>query len=433
MPYYPATAVDPLNWEGVPWRTLVTDLNGAILSFLDNRANERVVDLVLNGPAQARGNAASFDFEVSGLHTDGSPFVSFSNRLLFMLRREDSVNDSGERVLWFPRFAGIMMPVERQGTADNAYSSWTAYDPWQLLYQRPAIDENNILIADKWTIPVGARPNDVIKGLLDRMLDPFTIVGSPNQIITPEFDYANAFLDWTGVGHPYYTGTWEECDPLEHKKTFDVDTTVGEVLDYFTDNNLCDIEMEPIWDPLNRPGVCCQVNVYDTKGLNRNNAVLGWDMMGRNLAGLSVLHDAQIANRIRWRTGSNTGPTIAVQSDEESYERYGDYWQIAPVSAERLSLELEVLAGVERVKRRHGNVTYSIDPLNARSPLPLIEYGLGDYLPLWASERLGEAISPEPQSGDEWILLQRIYGITIEIGDNFFEKVTLNTQPPEAA
>lgn len=412
-------SIDPQTYFGVPYRSVVTALDGTILTFLDSRASDRSIDLVWQGAGSARGKVPSFDPEINSLWTDSSPYLSFANRLLFMLRRDGSTTP------YNPRFAGILSPLQRQGGPDNEYSTYTAFDPWQILYYRPAVKPDNTLIdGSGWW--AGGTGDAILTNLLDRMLEPFTILGpGGGDVVVPEPDYAHCFIDWGWSA--FYEGTIETTDVIQKRK-YPIDTSVGQVLDDLVGAGLLEVELTPIYDPKNRPGVCCELSIYATprgSEVYRNDAIFAWDTPGHSLSDIDVAHDGYPINRLSVRPGTTTAKYVPLISDSTSYNRFGDRWLLTNSIDDDQPGPVGVLALAQQRRRRYGKTTLNVTPIPGRSPVPLIDYKPGDYVPVWGSTRLGEAVTPgSVDSSGAWTEPHRIYAMTIDLSDNDYEHVS---------
>ena len=399
-------ALDPQTFFGVPWRSVVCDLDSAIQTFLDRLALDRTVEFTLNGAAKASGRVPSDNPEVNILGLDGDPFVAQSDRLLYMFRRE------GTPTCWVCRFGGIMTTMEDQAGSDNATTSYTAFDPWQVLRSRPVITPGLVgtLPGPNGVTYKNVTADVVVDDLMTNMWAYETGLGSAH----PE-----AFIDFGQTG--FYTGTMETAHTVEWMN-FDQTTSIGQAFDRLTQDGLCDIVLEPLYDPFNRPGIVAQLSVYMLAGEHKNDAILAWDKPSRSLTQLSALYDGgPLMNRTEYF--QTQGPTFEIGEDAASIAKYGSYWEMGMFPG---STPLDVLrvSAAELILRRDGKTSYTVTPAPGRSPIPFIEYGLGDQLPIYASNKMRKEIAPTLSSG-EWLQMSRVYGINVTLDDNEMESVSL--------
>ena len=375
------------------WRFVVTDLDTAVLTYLDKLASDRNVVYTLNRPSVAEGVVPSASTEINILADDGYPFLTEGRRCLLGFRRE------GGTPPWVIRFAGIIMQVEdAPPQQDISYSHYTAYDPWQLLYRRPVVN----YITGKLPGPKGISwddtRGDVIAGQVLR-----------NTIAW----HGEAFID-AGVsygGTSFYSGTMQMTDQMDIN--FAQGTSVGEAWQQLADSNTLDIVLTPIYDPINRPGYLAEMSVYDQAGSTKDEAIFAWDLPSRSLTGISSLYDGtQRANVVQFFAGTGGVPATKVE-DAASIASFREYWQTQFLPGRNVKAAVNSLAEMELLLMKNGQQTVTISPAPERAPLPFQEYYLGDRVPVYASNNLRQAVSG----------YQRIYGIPIEIADDATERI----------
>lgn len=387
-------------YRGYEWAELVTTLDGESVTGLTKLAGSRTVTHTLNRPAQATGRVPSDDPRVNleliepGLD---APFLSFSDRLLYMFRREDQ---GAPNPTWVCRFAGIITQIEDAASADQPYSTFTAFDPWQYLFARPLMNGTSFLGGDGMSFS-----------------------NTPGNRIA--WRIVNATIGLHGPVHidiPDDEDDWDVTDPLDIN--FQQGLSVGAALQQLCATNTMDIVMTPVYDPAARPGVCVEMNVYTQAGSQRDGAVFSWDV-GRTVEGVSSLLDGSLlANTVQFFAGQG-GPAVAPATDATSAARYGYYevQQFFPGQAMQptpgQTLALEAMAEFQLSLRKQGKRTVRITPSSLLAPIPLLEYGLGDRVPLWATNRLRQAI---PWATDT-TNFSRVYGIPITLSDDGVEQV----------
>lgn len=395
-PTPPAASV----YEGYPYRTAVTTLDMELLTFLDRLASNQSYERVLCKPATARGQVPSWSREVNIPHTDGEAFLGYADRLLFLLRRQSPTSPK-----WVPMFSGILLPLQDEADSDNATSSYTAIDPWQLLYARPVVNDELEIPLDDWEI-TGKRADEIIIMLLENMR--FFCATGP---------HSDAFIDWGQDSSPFYEGTIEETSPTIDSFTIQQHSSVGEVFDQLVEDGYCEIVLEPIYEPALRPGLIVELSVYQVAGQARNDAIMAWDKPSRSLVGIDRLEDGtQLANKVRFYAGQG-GTAVPIQTDASSVARYGEYWTQQDIVSQPGDLApVTLLAAKELLLRKRGKRTLNVKPATLRSPIPYIDYTIGDSLPVYASNRFREAIGPTLDGSDtHWVDLQRVWGISIQI------------------
>jgi hypothetical protein len=392
------SAVEPA--ESPYWRFVVTDNDSRLLTFLDRIAIDRTVTYALDQPAVATGSVPSDEPEINILHTDGDPFLAEGTRLLYGFRRE--VQSPGIYA-WIIRFAGRIEQLQDVAESDNAMSHYSAFDPWRYLNSRVIRNSEGGLVGQNGISWDDTRIDVIVGSLLEWSKD-----ADGNTFI-------DAGPDYGGTG--WWDGTIQALDQIDIN--FQQGMTIGEAWTQLTSNSLCDIVLTPVWDPLNRPGILCDLNVYAQAGQIVDEAIFAWDKPSRSLIGLDRLVDGTArANNIKFwagQAGSGTGgQSIPVQSDAVSKAKYETYWGTQFWPAQNVARAVEALAAAQLELRKDGKRTVSFTPAPERSPLLFQEYFLGDRVKVYASDRFREELAG----------YQRVYGIPLTIADDATETIT---------
>jgi len=386
-----------------PWRVLITTLTSRVITDLDNRGTDRQFLFTLNGPAYHTGQAASDDTEINRPfpNSDDPAYLTNNKRLLYALRRE-----LGASPPWVARFGGIVMPIEDQG-ADAPTTRYTAYDPWQYMLSRPFRNPTTgALLGEKgFTYPTGERASNIV-------LD---------SLATTEAQDGESHIDYSDLDLIEDTSTLPA--PFQVEQT----QSVGEVWSALCDTGTIDILLDPIYDPLVRPGKVCALRIAQFAGTVRFDTVMGWDTGSHSLGELTRTID-NMANKVRWISGAAAQAVPAV--DAASVAANGIYWAQQSAGGAKHQAEADLLALAEMYVRRNGARTISFSPLSDRLDYtPLKDYALGDYLPVWASRNLREPLAVDylayandpdfPGAAG----FQRVYAIPISVDDNGVERV----------
>jgi hypothetical protein len=388
-----------------PWRFVVTDLDSVTLTFLDHLATNRRVFFGLNVPAVASGQVPSDNPEVNIL-SGGDPFVQEGIRLLYGFRREGDPTDSSGIPRWVVRFAGLILQLEDTAASDTAQTPYTAYDPWQYLLSRPVCGLTGTLPGTGGLSFTATQAGTVIATLLR------------NTISNHGETFIDAGASWGGTG--FWSGQIDTTPQIDIN--FEQGLSVGEAWQQVCDLNVADIILTPIYDPINRPGYLCELNVYELAGVQQDAAIFAWDMPSRSLTGISRLRDGTTrANKVQFFIEQG-GAAVTLQTNASSVTRYGQYWAQQFFPGQSVVAAVVSLAQLQLALRANGKVTVTIDPAAERSPDPFTEYFLGDTVPIYASTNLREALTG----------YQRIYGIPIDIDDNGVENIRQLLTSPEA-
>lgn len=391
--------VDPL------WRFLVTDLSGAGLTLLDKLASERTVTPTLNDPSQITGTVPSDNPEVNRLHTDGYPFVAEGVRQLYCFRRESDVVPN-----WIIRATGLMLQVGDAAASDDARTRFTAFDPWQYLYYLPCcvpggeLGEAGLLGPEGFTYPDGTSGSEIIEDLIDNWLDYWDANFPTAPASTRQF--------FTNIGDI------EATAPFTNGYKIEGGQSMGQVFADLAATGTLDIIFSPFYDST-QPGIMSELFVYSQAppgigaGVFNWAAIFAWDRPGRSLVGADDFFDGtQRANAINMFNGQG-GPSVGVQLNPDSIDIYGPYFAQQFFPAQTQKQAVIAIAQEQLALRSLYKQTLTVNPATLRAPSPFTDYGLGDRVPVYASNRMRQEITG----------FQRIFGIPISIDDNGVETV----------
>ena len=369
--------------ESGPWRFLVTDLDSVTKTLLDHLASNCQVEFTLNAPCRMSGDVPSDNPEVNLGSEFGTqdPLLAEGTRLLYCFRRENDVASSGAPI-WVIRAAGIILDIVDSGGPDSPVSSYTAWDPWQLLYRRPLRDG------------AGELPGE--NGLN------FSAAGS---LIAEQIIAFSELVD--GPTHlDLLTGVIETTEVVDI--TFQQGISVGEAIDQLVATGTMDIIIEPVYDPVTYPGIVGTLNIFSQAGTERYAATFAWDKPGRSAVRLDrEINGRERANALQYYIGQ--GGRLSRSSTSRRRRR-----STAPTSSSSSSPGRRSRTSSEQFARKQGSlrarglITYEVSPAPERSPVPITDYYIGDFVPIYASNALREQVAT----------LKRVYSIPLVIGND---------------
>lgn len=415
---------DSTVYQSPYWRFVVGDLQTfEVLSFLDKLASERTATYTLNQPAIATGKVPSDNPEINipWPAADSDPFLAEGSRVLWGFRREGLAEP-----FWTIRYAGMILQLEDDAQSDNAYTTYTAWDPWQYLFSRPVCNLDGSLPGPNGISFTATRVDVIAAELLRNTIVNHGICGidaGDGSTGAPP-----AYQDWGGTS--YYTGTINAATSIDIN--FAQGTSVGDAWKQLCDAAYCDIILEPIYDPINRSGYLVQFNIYNEAGSERDDAIFAWDMPSRSLVGVHrLIEGSKRANEVKFFAGQGGsaagGQTVPVQTDAASVTKYGEYWMQVFLPGQAVAAAVEALAAAQLALAKNGRTTVTFSPAPQRSPIPFLDYTLGDSVPVYASNRFRAPLANSDT------VYQRIYGIPLQIGDDATEQVQqMLTSPPNA-
>jgi hypothetical protein len=392
-------------FNDMPWRVFVTTRAGAVITDLEHRGTDRQFLFTLNGPAYHTGQAAADDVNLNRPYPSADSPANLTNnrRLCYAVRRELHADPP-----YVCRFGGIFQSLEDQG-ADAPTTRYVAYDPWQLLMSRPARhkDTGALLNEKGCTYPTGTRASYI----------------ALDQLEWSELNDGESHIDY--LTNPYII---DDTTPLPAPFEINQTDSVGQVWQNLCDTGTIDIRLDPIYDPMSRPGKLAELRIAQFIGTTRFSIVMGWDRFPYSVVEVNRTIEG-MANSIRFLAGA--AAHAVPQTDATSITANGKYWLQQGVGGQMHQKKADLLALGELMIRRNGQRTITYTPISDRivDARPFFDYDLGDYLPLWASRNLREPLEvdyaayladPDFPGAAGY---QRVYGIPITLDDNGVERV----------
>jgi hypothetical protein len=432
----------PRFYDSPVWHELITDRQSETVTLLDRRATDRSIVYELGTAARWSGTVPSDDPEINIPHDDGFttggnfsdadyPFVAEGVRLLYALRRDGRVG-LGETP-YQCRYAGIVLNTNDQADANTPHTTLTALDPWAYLERIPARPPARLVAGTPDTATFAAYPGPDGLHFFDQPANEIVGILLRNAI---DGDDGNCYIDAGDGSNPNsdgndYGGTsdWDgfiqECQNLTI--SFQRDTTIGEALKQVMDSGLAFIHLRPIYDPVNRPGILCELNIYRPNSVNpfqdeaSSFPTMSWDRSGRALTSLGREVDGTArANELRLYGANNklvgfssSGPDFALESTL-SVERFGRYWE--PQTLVRHSRK-EVLSRTAQkllTQKEQGRRTWRPALAPELEIIPFRDFDLGWEVCLYHSRRLREEL---------WDC-HAVLGFTLSIDNDTLETVT---------
>lgn len=389
------------------WRFAVTDLDGRVLTFLDKLASDRQITFHLNEATEITCTVPSDSPEVNILHTDGFPFIAEGVRQIYCYRRESNLSP-----YYYLRASGVILQVDDAAASDDARTRITAWDSWKMLELRPVMSRTA-----PW-IPVG------IDGITYDTS--FTAAEIVADILTQSFNSANArktlypgipsstlraFIDSTYTS----VGTFGVPASSEIPYKIEQGTSVAAALQELCAQGYLDILFVPYRNSPTAPnGLFAQMFMYSEAfgGLGAGGynyaAQFSWDRPGRNTVGMDNMYDGTgRANIIDYYNGQGGPPVIdggaglassvgAGVMAPDSLAHYGEYWaqQWFPAQVDAKAAILAI-AQNQLDLRKNYKETLTVNPAaSGRAPDPFLDYGLGDRVPVYASNRMRQSLPP---------------------------------------
>lgn len=372
------------------WRNFIADLSGQGITDYSKLTSDRAVEVILNGPLSAEGTVPSDNPQV-WIPYDGDgyddPYLNEGTRLMWWFRRE-----SNTPPYYTVRGATMVQLVSDEAQQDDARTRFVGWDPWHYMFSRPVQNYDGTLPGDAGISFTATQAATVIETLLDNTFqnDGHIYIDLPD--LKPD-----ASVNSGASG--FWSGTIETGAGMSIDINFAQNTSVGQALQQVCNMGVCDIILNPIYDPTNRPNFLVELNVYAQAGVTRDEAIFAWNAPGRSLVGISRTEDGSSrANKMVFFAGQGGASGVtAVTEDAASQAKYGTYFaqQFFPGQVDLTAVT--DLVDQQLLLRKNGKTTVMIRPAPERSPRPWQDYQLGDRVPVWALPRgfrqlLGDAI-----------------------------------------
>ena len=351
---------------------------------------------------------------------DGDPLIAESNRLIYMFLNENPPPvGMVPQAPWVCRAAGILMSPEDQTDSDISTTHFAFYDPWQWLMGIPVfaddtgtnIPQQGLIIANTDFPGGGAQIaatmlSNSIKSLIALGYAPLPGVGGlATMIDMPEFDSLGGG-PYISSGHYDTSGMYAgsgifATPPLDWN--IQQGTSIGQLF-----SNLCsagndvggtaeciDIVIQPIWDPVNRPGYTSQLSIYNLAGAVQNGCVMGWGRMNRTVTTADRQHDGtptSFINIAQFFAGPGGEAGIATtQANLTSVLKYYPYWsqQFFPGQP---NVNAATALAVQTIQlQSSGKRTFVTNPDPLRAAMPFADYDIGDRIQIYSTnaQRVG--------------------------------------------
>ena len=369
------------------WRFLITDLGGVGITLLDHLASDRMVTLKLNEAAEVTGTVPSDSDYVNRLHTDGFPLLSEGVRQLYCFRRESETPP-----YYTIRASTLVMQMNDAAASDDARSRFTAWDPWQYMMMRPVLQSS------------AATGGTYVDG--DLIDSAGLIYGAAQTAGAIALDMINTTIAFADAGAPAAAqllflrtitndGLTDPFGGTGYK--IEQGTSLGQALQDLCATGYMDILLTPVYDSAS-PGALCDLDIlsqsspYLGAGVFNYNAIFAWDMPGRSVTGIDDMFDGLGRANVVQFYNSQGGPAVTQQTDATSIASYGEYWAQQFFPAQTEAVAVVAMAQQQLELRKNYKQTLTINPAPTRAPDPFVDYGLGDRVPVYASNRLRQTV-----------------------------------------
>lgn len=414
----------PRWFSGYQSRFLVTDLFGVTTAWLDRLTLGASLAFNLDQPMTGNIAFHSNDPRVNRIFTpDNDPRVAQSNRLIYTFLRQGTDPLSP----WVNIGNGILMSPEDQADADVPTTHATFYDAWQFLFGTPCFTDLSGGLPGPDGFQFFSVPGaEIVATLLGN-----AIVGSPPDVFgTGGNGY---FIDAgpTYGGTTFWAGTLEATPPIDFVvqqgqtvgDAWNQLLTAGEELGSGGSSGGIDIVLQPIYDPVNRPGYTHDLSVFNLAGVDQHGAPMAWGEFTRTATTADRQHDGtpgafvDYADFFAGQGGPGNGP---IQNASVS-SKYLRYWSQQWFPQQPNAFVVQAMAQQVIQLQAQGKRTFTVNPDPLRAIGPFVGYNLGDRIPILAPNRLRVAATG----------LQRVQGIPLEINPDGVARVNALLTTPD--
>jgi hypothetical protein len=357
------------------WRWDLCDRYGFVIETLDPYVMDRQLVFNLNRPCSAYGKVAANSPVVNTLHGDGVPYLSAGDRTLKCWRFE---NDN-----WTLRFAGIVWQLEDAGDEDSAYTTFTAFDPFQFLFKRMIRRNDGNL---KKTVTLANNAAAAIKRHIDK-----TIFYAGECYI----DTDDGFFE---PGLVYLTFQYEQ-------------EYLARAFMEVCDTGVVDVTFAPVD---RTDGILVTASAVEKRGSDKSDTVIFEYDTGGHVAQqwTRELDMESAANTITNFSGNKKKTSF--QSDSDSQTRFGVMEDCRVLTDIVHQDFLDSLTSQELSERKNPRENINVLPLPETGPVVFEDYDIGDEIGVVCSDSAREAVSG----------IQRIYGFNLDIDNEGVERVT---------
>lgn len=370
------------------WRFVLCTLDGVPISMLDGIASNIEVEYRLNRPAMLSFQVPSEDPLVSILHTDGFPYLACGVRVVKAFRKVSS-GEFETPGNWQIQYVGRVWQIGDSGDGDTSRSSVTCFDPLKMLEHRLVRDENGA--ANKQVKFYGVPGS----GIIIRMIERTHTFKGPTGIEDPSSNLDNwqTTTEQTNAYDQAYIlpSLISICDTgtVDLKCTY-LNTESGDHLRVVSRSRLGEDKPGVIFGYAAPPRTAKQFDRTQNMDQFANDVTL-W---GKSVLGHRV-HAENLASQ-------------ALYGTFESAE------VIADVETKEL---LQMLADEQVALRSSPQDLVTVIPAPEISAVPIDDYWLGDTVTINASK------PPFPETRQIVSGVQRVYGVTLAVDDDYGENV----------
>lgn len=386
-------------------RIIITDLYGDVTTWL-GRANvlNATWTANLDLPSSGTIDVRSGDIAVNTIFAkDGDPLIAESNRLAYIfLNEKPGPVGTVPQDPWVCRGAGILMSPQDQADADVSTTHFTFYDPWQWLMGIPCfLDDIGTPIGQAGRNFFAVDGSEIAATLLsDSILSLIALGYAP----LPGPGGLATMID---MPSPYYTSGFYTGGGINATPSLNWNvqqgTTVGQAWQNLASagNDIggtaqcIDIIIEPIWDPVNRPGYTSQLAIYNLAGTEQPIAPMAWGRFNQAATTADREHDGtptSFVNVAQFYAGPGGQAGIGtIEDNPPSIAKYYSYWsqQYFPGQPNLTAVNAYAVQTVQL--QGQGKRTFTVNPDPLRAALPFRDYNIGDRIPIYSTngQRVG--------------------------------------------
>lgn len=417
----------------IQWRIVLCNNDGHYISLLDGIASGIELDYRMNRPARLTFSVPSEDPRVNILGTDNLPYLAIGVRSVKAYRKVGT--GAGN---WILKFAGRVWSLEDHGDGDTVRTMVTCYDPLKGLEKRmvrnkngryapaqarwwnsavyPAVIQSRIMVNGQLEIGTG---EDGTSGahIIKEMIRRTKKYGGQNETL-PDLPAENApiHID-TGGGFEVTAGM---------SVTFDQEYILPAII-RICDTLTVDL-VQTYLDVFN--GVFLRLGARARSGTNKQGTVIfayaAAPYSAREYIRTQSLE--QMANYVHLFGKTKHNKDSATAVNVPSQNKYLVMESVETIPDVEHVEHLQMLADMQVAMRKDPRDLISVVPTPEDSPVPWNDYWIGDTVSVSAAN------SPFPVTRQTVEGVQRIYGVTITLDDDYGEYVSeLIVSPADAA
>lgn len=400
------------------WRFVLCELDGTPLSVINDVMLNTSLTFLLNRPSTLTFNVPSDDIHFNTKHDDNDPFLSCGNRVIKGYRRHEFQRH------WRLRYVGRVWNIQDSGDGNQVQTTVTCYDSLQELSARIVRDKSGSFHKTVKFWPHGTTnpgPKYSYGTAIKQMIDRTNTHGARPTTISTGGDWSSEIFG--GSTNPYVpSGSHDNKYPLLAYNQAKILPSIITICDTGKVDLVVNyVDSNGDWNKDKTPAIHMRLGAKPQVGSQGTVvSIFGYAAPPRNTASFTRTQDmSTFANDITMYGSSNRGRLSTHQDSGSGLDKYGAFEDVLVESSIHSKILLDDLATEVLHLRKKPRELINFVPLPELAPLPFDDWYLGDTITVYIGGNHSHPVTREARIG-----VQRVYGFTIGVEENFSEHVT---------